>query len=151
MVPHSRHRQIAVRDAVARRSNINPDGPATSRAISRWMSPSSRTAAAKVAPKLYSPHRGAVWRRESAKNAASEPSAMRAGRIATSMCQFVLFILTWITTFILALIIVPTIHESGHAAACLIRGGALVLVVLLGLRRALQGRAPRLLRRAAPS
>src|SRR5713226_28844 len=49
---------------------------------------------------------------------------MRAGRIATSMCQFVLFILTWITTFILALIIVPTIHESGHAAACVIQGGA---------------------------
>src|SRR6266849_11071970 len=122
MVPHSRHRQIAVRDAVARRSNINPDGPATSRAISRWMSPSSRTATAKVAPKLYSPHHGAVSRRESAKNAASEPSAMRAGR--TSMCQFVLFILTCITTFILALIIVPTIHESGHAAACVIQGGA---------------------------
>ncbi len=49
---------------------------------------------------------------------------MRAERIATSVYQFVLFILTWAATFILALIIVPTIHESGHAAACVIQGGA---------------------------
>ena len=40
------------------------------------------------------------------------------------MYQFVLFILTWAITFIVALIIVPTIHESGHAGACLIEGGA---------------------------
>jgi len=38
--------------------------------------------------------------------------------------QFVLFILTWACTFILAMIIVPTIHESGHTVACLIEGGA---------------------------
>ena len=49
---------------------------------------------------------------------------MRAERIATSVYQFVLFILTWAATFILALIIVPTIHESGHAAACVIQVGA---------------------------
>ncbi len=49
---------------------------------------------------------------------------MRAERIATSVYQFVLFILTWAITFIVALIIVPTIHESGHAGACLIEGGA---------------------------
>jgi len=49
---------------------------------------------------------------------------MRVDRIATSVYQFVLFILTWACTFILALIIVPTIHESGHAVACLIEGGA---------------------------
>ena len=49
---------------------------------------------------------------------------MRIDRIGTSVYQFVLFILTWASTFILALIIVPTIHESGHAVACLIEGGA---------------------------
>jgi hypothetical protein len=56
-------------------------------------------------------------------NTASELSAMRAERIATSVRQFVLFILTWAITFIVALIIVPGIHESGHAGACLIEGG----------------------------
>jgi hypothetical protein len=49
---------------------------------------------------------------------------MRAERIATSVYHFVLFILTWVITFVLALIIVPGIHESGHAGACLIEGGA---------------------------
>ncbi len=49
---------------------------------------------------------------------------MRAERIATSVYHFVLFILTWAITFVLALIIVPGIHESGHAGACLIEGGA---------------------------
>lgn len=125
----------------------------------------------------------------------------------------IFFILTSGITCILALIIVPTIHESGHAAACIIQGGAvthwqplpfgteadtacstgltpflcaagslasiaawllctyvysrhatrlhgtpvefcrdaLVLVVLVGVRRAVHGRAPCLLRRAAPS
>lgn len=48
---------------------------------------------------------------------------MRAERIATSVYQFVLFILTWAITFSMALIIVPGIHESGHAGACLIEGG----------------------------
>ena len=37
--------------------------------------------------------------------------------------QFVLFIFTWAITCIMALIIVPSIHESGHAGACLIQGG----------------------------
>ncbi len=56
-------------------------------------------------------------------NAASQPTAMRAERIATSVYQLVLFILTWAITCILALIIVPSIHESGHAGACFIQGG----------------------------
>src|SRR5216684_8929450 len=47
---------------------------------------------------------------------------MRAERIATSVYHFVLFILIWAITFVLALIIVPGIHESGHAAACLVEG-----------------------------
>ncbi len=50
---------------------------------------------------------------------------MRVERIATSVYQFVLFVLTWAITFIVALIIVPTTHESGHAGACLIEGGAI--------------------------
>ncbi len=57
---------------------------------------------------------------------------MRVERIATSVCQFVLFILTWVITFILALIIVPGIHESGHAGACLIEGGTVTQWYPLG-------------------
>ena len=48
---------------------------------------------------------------------------MRGERIATSVYHFILFILTWAITLVLALIIVPGIHESGHAGACLIEGG----------------------------
>ena len=48
---------------------------------------------------------------------------MRAERIATSVYHFILFILTWAITLVLALIIVPGIHESGHAGGCLIEGG----------------------------
>jgi hypothetical protein len=48
---------------------------------------------------------------------------MRAERIAT-FYHLVLFILTWGITCVLALVIVPGIHESGHAAACVIQGGA---------------------------
>lgn len=48
---------------------------------------------------------------------------MRAERIAT-LYHLVLFILTWGITCVLALVIVPGIHESGHAAACVIQGGA---------------------------
>jgi hypothetical protein len=38
--------------------------------------------------------------------------------------QLIFFILTSGITCLLALNIVPTIHESGHAAACIIQGGA---------------------------
>ena len=47
-----------------------------------------------------------------------------AERIASLVIQLISFILTSGITCILALIIVPTIHESGHAAACVIQGGA---------------------------
>jgi hypothetical protein len=46
-----------------------------------------------------------------------------AERIASVVSQLIFFILTSGVTCILALIIVPTIHESGHAAACIIQGG----------------------------
>lgn len=46
-----------------------------------------------------------------------------AERIASLVSQLIFFILTSGITCILALIIVPTIHESGHAAACIIQGG----------------------------
>lgn len=48
---------------------------------------------------------------------------MRAERIATSPYQLAHFIFTWAITCILALIIVPSVHESGHAVACLMQGG----------------------------
>ena len=47
-----------------------------------------------------------------------------AERIASLVSQLIFFILTSGITCILALIIVPTIHESGHVAACIIQGGA---------------------------
>ena len=56
-------------------------------------------------------------------NAASQPTAMRAERIATLVYRLALFIFSWAITCILALIIVPSVHESGHAGARLIQGG----------------------------
>ncbi len=50
-------------------------------------------------------------------------SAMRAGRIG-DLYNVLLFILTWGVTCILALAIVPAIHEVGHAAACLTQGNS---------------------------
>jgi hypothetical protein len=38
VAPHSRRHQIAAREAAGPRSNISLDGPATTRAISRWTS-----------------------------------------------------------------------------------------------------------------
>ena len=46
---------------------------------------------------------------------------MRAGRTG-DLYHMILFVLTWSVTFILALAIVPAIHEAGHAAACLAQG-----------------------------
>src|SRR5712692_6410078 len=51
VVPRSHRHQIAVREAAEPRSNTSPGGPATTRATSRWTSPSSRTATARVADK----------------------------------------------------------------------------------------------------
>ena len=49
---------------------------------------------------------------------------MGARQKAARLFDLVLFIFIWGITPVLALIIVPSIHESGHAAACLIQGGA---------------------------
>lgn len=49
---------------------------------------------------------------------------MSASQIAARGLDLLLFIFIWGITPVLALIIVPSIHESGHAAACLIEGGA---------------------------
>ena len=50
---------------------------------------------------------------------------MGARQIAARVLDLVLFIFIWAITPVLALMIVPSIHESGHAAACLIEGGAI--------------------------
>ena len=55
---------------------------------------------------------------------ASDTGQRVAERIVGLVNQLISFILTSGITCILALIIVPTIHESGHAAACIIQGGA---------------------------
>jgi hypothetical protein len=50
---------------------------------------------------------------------------MSARRIAARVCDLVFFVFIWGVTPVLALMIVPSIHESGHAAACLIQGDAI--------------------------
>jgi len=45
-------------------------------------------------------------------------------QIAARLLDLIFFIFIWGITPVLALMIVPSIHESGHAAACLIEGDA---------------------------
>lgn len=65
----------------------------------------------------------AVGEAVGARDSESTAATMSARQIVTRGFDLVLFVFIWGITPVLTLIIVPSIHESGHAAACLIEGG----------------------------
>jgi hypothetical protein len=116
-VPPCRLRRTT-REAAARRSNICLAGHNYTRDIAVDVTELKNGNGTRVARKTLS----TAWC-GGRDQPGSDTGRRVAERIASWVNQLISFILTSGITCILALIIVPTIHESGHAAACIIQGG----------------------------